>query len=252
MKTSSFFKPFVVTAASLLFAGACLAQTPGMSSMEAVMTKLFGENKSFTADAEISMSNTNTANKQNMTMPVIMSQLDGKVRSDTDMEKIKGGMFPAEALQQMKAMGMTHTITIMRPDTKTMTMIYPGLTSYVQMPIPKEQADALNKDPKIEKTEVGKETVDGHACVKNKVTVTDDNGKKQDLFMWNATDMKNFPIKMQINNEQGNVIIAYKNVKFEKPDAKLFEPPADYTKCADQQELMQKAMAKMGAGGAKP
>jgi len=251
MKTSSFFKPFVVTAASLLFAGACLAQTPGMSGMEAVMTKLFGENKSFTATVEMSITDTN--GNQIMSMPTVMLQLDGKMRSEIDMEKMKGSAFPPGAVDQMKAMGMNRTITIMRPDTKTMTMIYPGLTSYVQMPIPKEQADALNSEPKMEKVELGKETVDGHACVKNKITITDVNGKKQDITVWNATDMKNFPLKMQITNPTGgDIVILYKNIKFEKPDAKLFEPPADYTKCADQQELMQKAMAKMGAGGAKP
>jgi hypothetical protein len=250
MKTSSFFKPFVVTAASLLFAGACLAQTPGMSGMEAVMTKLFGENKSFTATVEMSITDTN--GNQIMSMPTVMLQLDGKMRSEIDMEKMKGSAFPPGAVDQMKAMGMNRTITIMRPDTKTMTMIYPGLTSYVQMPIPKEQADALNSEPKMEKVELGKETVDGHACVKNKITITDVNGKKQDITVWNATDMKNFPLKMQITNPTGgDIVILYKNIKFEKPDAKLFEPPADYTKYASQMELMQKVMQKQ-MGGAKP
>jgi len=250
MKTSFFFKPFVVTAASLLFAGACLAQTPGMSGMEAVMTKLFGENKSFTATVEMSITDTN--GNQIMSMPTVMLQLDGKMRSEIDMEKMKGSAFPPGAVDQMKAMGMNRTITIMRPDTKTMTMIYPGLTSYVQMPIPKEQADALNSEPKMEKVELGKETVDGHACVKNKITITDVNGKKQDITVWNATDMKNFPLKMQITNPTGgDIVILYKNIKFEKPDAKLFEPPADYTKYASQMELMQKVMQKQ-MGGAKP
>jgi len=244
------FRPLTIAATSLLFAGACLAQSPGMSSgMEAVMTKLYGDNKAFTAAVDMSISD--STGKQSMSVPTVMMQLDGKMRTEMDMEKMTGSAFPPQALEQMKTMGMTKVVTIMRPDTKTMTMIYPGLASYVQMTMPKEQADALAKEPKMEKAELGKETVDSHACVKNEITITDDTGKTQKLLVWNATDLKNFPVKMQITNPAGgDVVILYKNVKFEKPDAKLFEPPADYTKYASQMELMQNARPK--APAAKP
>jgi hypothetical protein len=55
-------------------------------------------------------------------------------------------------------------------------MIYPGLQAYVQMPPPDPDAAKPASDFKSEATELGKETVDGHACVKNKVVVTDKAG----------------------------------------------------------------------------
>lgn len=247
MKQLLSIKAFAIAAASLIIAGSTLAQTPGASpGMDAVMLKLYGENKAFTASTVISISESNST--QTMSMPVTTIQLDGKIRSETDMEKMVGGNFPPGALDQIKAIGMTKVVSVVRPDSKEVLLIYPGLSSYVQMPMPKEQVDALQNEPKMAQTEIGKETVEGHPCVKTKITTTDASGKTQDVLVWKATDMKNFPVKIQIKTATGgDVVILYKSVKFDKPDAKLFNPPVGYTKYATQQELLQKAMT-----GAKP
>jgi len=38
------------------------------------------------------------------------------------------------------------------------------------------------------------------SCVKNKVIVTDDKGDKHESTVWNATDLKNFPVKIETTN----------------------------------------------------
>ena len=248
MKQFFSIKTIAIATATLVLAGSSMAQTPGTTSpgMDAVLLKLYGENKAFTALTVISISDPTST--QTMTLPVTTIQLDGNIRSETDMEKMTGGNFPPGALDQLKALGMTKVVSVVRPATKEIMLIYPGLSSYIQTPMPKEQADALSKEPKMVQTEIGKETVEGHPSVKTKITSTDAGGKSQDILVWKATDMKNFPVKIQIKTETGGeVVIVYKSVKFDKPDAKLFNTPVGYTKYATQQELLQKA-----ASGAQP
>ena len=115
--------------------------------------------------------------------------------------------------------------------------------------MPKEQVDAIKKDLKLEQTEVGKETVNGHPCVKYKITSKDGSGEVQNALVWKATDMEDFPVKMIITMPTGGeVTVVYDSVLLRKPDAALFNPPAGYTKFATQQELIQKAVT----GAAKP
>jgi len=87
----------------------------------------------------------------------------------------------------MKQMGMDKTVRILRPDKKVEYLIYPGLQAYVEEAIKNADAARPESDYTVETTELGKETVDGHACVKNKVTVTDKEGKKHECTVWNAT-----------------------------------------------------------------
>ena len=104
----------------------------------------------------------------------------------------------------------------------------------------KEVADA-GKDYKMEKTSLGKETIDGHPCEKNKVVATNEKGEKHEVTVWNATDLKDFPIQMQMPDEQSgtSILMKFKNVKLGKPDAKLFDAPTGLTKYDDTQSLMK-------------
>jgi hypothetical protein len=218
---------------------------PGMGGpgpgFDAMLTKFFGEVKGFTATAEMNMK----GNGDTMSMPLDFALLDGKVRMDMDLSKMKSEKMPPGMGAQLKQMGMDRMATIVDPKKKTTLMIYPGLKSYADMPMPEEQAKMADKEPKMETTDLGKETVEGHACNKKKVVLTDDTGKKQEVLVWNATDLKDFPIKLQTSDKGMDLTMVYKNIKLEKPDAKQFEPPADYTKYASLQEMMQNAMMKM-------
>jgi len=68
--------------------------------------------------------------------------------------------------------------------------------------------------------------------------------------VWQATDLKKFPLQMQMAQRANTLIVKFQPPKLEAPDAALFDVPAGYTKYASVQELMQAAMMKM-FGGAK-
>jgi len=215
------------------------------------MAKLFGENSAFSATLE--MHSGGGAGVAENVIPGKIAYLDGKSRFEMDMADMKGGNMPAQSVAQMKQMGMDKMVTISRPDKKTTLIIYTGLQAYVENPIPDADAAKPASDYKSQNTELGRETVDGHACVKNKVVVTDPAGKTYESTVWNATDLKNFPVKIESSEGGRTTTMLFKDVKFDRPDAAQFDPPSDFKKYDNMMTLMQQEMMKrMGGGRAMP
>jgi hypothetical protein len=227
-------------------------KSPGApAGINAALTKLFGDITYFSAQADVQV--LDKEQKEKVSTPMAFALLDGKVRVELDMTKMKNKDLPAGAAESMKQMGMDRVISITRPTEKSSYIIFPGLQSFVNMPLSKEEAETYEKNPKLEKTPLGKETIDGHPCVKNKVVVTDDSGKQHEATVWNATDLKDFPLRIITTEKDDTVILRYKDVKLAKPDAKQFEKPADLKEYPDMQAMMQAVMMKMmQQGGGNP
>jgi hypothetical protein len=201
------------------------------------MSKLFGENKAFASDVDVEAKG---GAQGDMSMPAKISYLDGKSRFELDMANMKGASLPPQAIEQMKQMGMDKLTTISIPDEKLIYMIYPGLKAYAEMNVTNSAA----ADYDVQLTELGKENVAGHDCVKNKATIKDKEGKTTEFTVWNATDLKKFPVKIETSQQGMDITMLFKNVKFDKPDAKLFKAPSDHTKYDSLMSLMQKEMMK--------
>ncbi|HWX20351.1 MAG TPA: DUF4412 domain-containing protein [Candidatus Binatia bacterium] len=215
--------------------------------------RLFGDNSSFSATME--MQTKGASADDAMTMPGKISFDQGKSRFEMDLTQMKSDKMRPEAAAQMKSMGMDKMITISRPDKKVSYLIYPGMQAYAETPLQDPSAGAAASDFKFETTELGKETVDGHDCVKNKAVVTDKEGNLHESIIWNATDLKKFPVKIEQAEQGTAVTMLFKDVKLSGPEASLFEPPSDFTKYDSMQTMMQQQMMKRfgaGAGGFPP
>lgn len=243
-------KHLSILAAAILCFGliASFAQPGRMSSgpkFDAAMAKLFGDNSAFSAALEFQMK---PATGDTVTMPGKISYDSGKARFEMSLSEIKGTKMPPEAAAQMKSMGMDQIVALTRPDKNLTCLIYPGLESYAETPLPAAKA-GTNDTCKIEVTELGKETVDGHPCIKNKAVVTDDKGEQRESTVWNASDLKKFPVKI-IHVEQGSEItMLFKNVSLTKPAASAFDVPGGYTRYDNMQTMMQTEMMKKMGGG---
>jgi len=232
-----------LVAITLAFTGSVQAQMgrmPGQGYSRA-MLKLFGENPTFTADVEIQSGN---AGQTQMNIPGKMAVDNTKLRLEMDLTSARGSQMNPESVNQMKAMGMDKTITISRPDLKLNYIVFPGLNAYTTSAAQDQDANKPDSAFKIETTELGQETIDGHPCTKNKVVVTDDQGQPHESTVWNATDLKKFPVKIVTSDRGNSATIIFKNVKTAKPDAALFNPPTGYTKYNSTQELMMDQMQK--------
>jgi hypothetical protein len=238
-------KPLLLLAALLASTLFVSAQPGSMASAggSTAMLKFFGNNQQFTATCAMKVADQDGA--EIMSGEMKYSMLEGKLRVDTDMTKMKSKQMPPAAMASMKQMGMTEVSSIVRQDTKTMYLIYPGLESYAKMTLSAKDAAGFDKAGKLEFTKLGEETIDGHACVKNKAVFTDDSGAKREATLWNATDLKDFPVQI-VSTESGNTAtMTFKNISTAKPDAKLFEAPADYTAYDDMQQMMMASMQRM-------
>ena len=211
--------------------------------------KFFGEHTTFEAAIEV------TAKAPNAPEPLVMNGrmavLDKKTRFEMNFADTKGGGLPPNAAEQMKQMGMDRTVIISRPDRQTSYLIYPGLNAYAELPL-KESGGTNSGDYQIGTLKLGVETIDGHECDKNKVSVTNKLGKVQQATVWNARDLKNFPIQIETEQKGNPVKMKFKGVKFEKPAAAQFDPPADCTRYENVQALMQKEVMKRMMNQAAP
>jgi hypothetical protein len=243
-------KTCAVLLASVLVNLSALAQMGGPggpAGMSAAISKLFGDIKAFTAKAQVQV--LDNSQKEIVSMPMEFALLDKNIRVDMDMTKMKNAQMPPGVADQLKQMGMSHVVSVINPTRKSALIIYPDQKASMTLPMSKEYAEA-SKTPKMEKTALGKETLDGHPCVKNKVVITDELGEPVEAFTWNATDLKDFPIQIQTKEKEATSIVKFSQVQFVAPEASLFESPAGYTQYKDQQELMQGVMSKFMKGQA--
>jgi hypothetical protein len=88
-----------------------------------------------------------------------------------------------------------------------------------QNPFSEAQGAAINRSP------AGTDTVDGHSCKVENLTVTTHNGQPTKMKVWEAEDLKGFPVKIEMQSSRGPITIEYKDVSFAQPDASLFAHP---------------------------
>lgn len=228
----------LVTSAAAQFAG------PGRGSgtspaANPALAKVFGQHTSFSANAQMKVMD--ASGKETMSGPITYKLLEGNTYWSMDMSQMKSDQLPPQALAGMKQMGMTEMVMVSKSDAKTMLLIYPGLSAYAEVPVPNEIPSKEKTDIKVEALE--EETVSGHKCQKNKVTVTH-AGKSQLFYTWAAKDLKDFPVRVEFSDANTKVQMDYTDIKLEKPDAKLFAPPTGFTRYPNLQAMMQGEMMK--------
>ena len=250
MKKNHLFIALLITGLTLATAQAQPHGSSGGPHFGAAMAKLFGDNQSFTTHMEFEMPDPNTGHL--MFMPGKMSFDAGKSRFEMNITDIKGSAMPPGAAAQMKAMGMDAVTTISRPDKQVSWIIYSGMSSYIETPLTDKTDTATAADYTATATVLTKENLDGHDCVKNKVAIVDKDGNTNTFTVWNATDLKNFPIRIETVQAGGRSVFAFKDVTFTKPAAGDFEAPAGFTKYSSPQDMVQAVMMKKMGGLTPP
>ena len=226
-----------------IFASVTLAQMPGGQPPPdpcAALAKFFSKDAEFTALAKVVVAGKKARENQAMEMRFAVS--GRKMRNEMDMTKM--GNIPARDMEGMKQMGMDQMVILALPEKPATYMVFPNLKSYCDMPAPNKG----NAEGKLEKTELGSDTVENHACKKSKLTFTDKDGKTAEATVWEATDLKSFPIRYQTVENEQTTTTTFSDIKMEKPDASLFDLPAGYKKYGNMQEMMMGNMQRLMQG----
>jgi hypothetical protein len=103
----------------------------------------------------------------------------------------------------------------------------------------------------VERAISGQETVDGHACKIEDVTLTSPKLLRPiKLRCWEAEDLEGFPVKVEFLRPSGHTpVIRYKNVVLGPQDATLFIYPRT---CERSLGFSSKATSKAAPGAKKP
>jgi hypothetical protein len=222
----------------------CAQVTAGASpGLNAALVRLFEGVTAFSAQLEIRMLDAKGA--ETLNAPMQFNLLDGKMRGEIDVAKLKSKDLPEFAATAAKSVGMDKVVTLVRPDKGESYLLYPAFQACVVAPIDAEDLAALKKPAKLQKTPLGREMLDGQDCVRNRVIVTEADGSKHEVIVWSATRLKGFPVRIKTVDKTGTIFMHFRQVKFEKPDAKLFDLPAGTTKYDDASELTQAVMKKL-------
>lgn len=221
----------------LLWAGSALAQFdgPGATGVSASLIRLFGTNNAFTAQAEVQVLDKN--NKERVGTPMTFTLLGTKIRVEVDMTRMRNRDQP-NAIAQVKPLGLDHVISIIHPEQRTTLIAFPKLRSFVKLDMPPTESEAFLQRTKIERSVVGKEKMEGHSCVKQRVVLTDDSGKKSEATVWTATDLRDFPVCVATRENEGTVVIRFRQIQFTQAEASKFAAPAGFGEFADIQALM--------------
>ena len=246
MKTPFSCKFIALSACVLVAAVTSFAQagaagpTPGVDPS---LTHLFGKTTSFTAKCDVRTLDVDQTEK--VRAPMTIAMLEGKMRVEVDLSQMKSKDMSPNIVAMMKQMGMDQVVSISRPDKKSQYIVYPAVESCVDVPLSEEDAALLGGMPKVDKTALGKETLDGHSCTKNKVILKYDKGATSEFTIWNAADLKDFPVQIQSQEGDEITLMRFSEISLSKPDKGKFEVPSGYKRYEDLPEFPRAVMQRM-------
>lgn len=223
-----------------LLAQYSVGASPGLN---AALVRLLGEHKAFVAQLEIRVED--GQGKETFNAPMKFKLLEGKMRGDLDVTRLRSKELPAFAASAATSVGMEEVITLVRPDKQETYLLYPAFKACIVAPIDPEDLAALKQPARIEKTRLGSEVIDGHPCVKNRVVVTEADGVKHEATVWHASDLKGFPLQVHTVDGTDTIKLHFRQVRFEQPAAKDFDLPAGTEKFEDVQDLTKAVMKRL-------
>jgi hypothetical protein len=174
------------------------------------------------------------------TLPVPTVEYSADRTVETEGGTLTGKVYFAKGKErQESSMKGFQTVMILRQDKQLGYMLMPAQHLYQQLDIATARKQSGSQDAlQVDITEVGKETLDGHATTKYKLLMKDGSAGG---FIWITGE--GIPVKMDMLSKSGGnksrVTLTLSNLQIGAQDPQLFEVPGDY-----------KALPNMGGMGA--
>ncbi len=153
-----------------------------------------------------------------------------KMKMEMDMTQ----MMAASGAKDAGQSPLGRMTVLNRGDKRTGYTLYPNVQKYIV----RTEAEANGEKPKVERTKVGGETIDGHPCDKYRVVITLKDGTSQEGFIWNARDLGGMTIRSEVENKDFKTTTELKKVVLGSSPPSVFEIPQGYTEAKSFTELM--------------
>jgi hypothetical protein len=219
----------------------------GVPFLAAAMSEVFSDSRAFSAAAIVQLPGDGPGEG----VPLGFATLNGRMRWYLDLERARSTRLAPEMTSLLREAKLGQLILVVRPETNAIVAV-PGLRQWFELPLPKApelEDKAQEKVGFLEKTEAGREVVDGHPCVKYRLRDARMKEGGDEAFVWQATDLKNLPIKFQARVGGETYGLLFRQIKEEAPEARHFEPPAGYARAASPEAMLQTALLNSLTGG---
>jgi len=161
------------------------------------------------------------------TMEIPIALAGNKVRMDMDMSRMMKG----DTQSPLSRMSV-----IQLGDTKTGYTLYPNAQKYVVRTYTEKQP--MGEKPQVEKIKVGSEVIGKHPTNKFKVKITYQNGRVEEGFIWNATDLAGMTIKSEVENKDYRITTELRNIVLKTPPDSMFTIPEGYAEAHGFMDIM--------------
>lgn len=208
--------------------------------LAAAFSEFFSDSRDFTARAEIALPNRNPGDS----IPIGLAMSEGRMRWQLNMDNVRSAHFPPERIALFKQMKMDKVVLYLQPKTNLLAA-FPRMKAWIETPMLKAaniQEEAQAKIGGMKKTPAGKETVDGHPCIKYRLEVPEENNPNQVAVTWEATDLDDLPIKIMVKTGGQIYGVQLRNIRPGKADERLFQPPPSYARRGSFTALIQEGL----------
>jgi ankyrin repeat protein len=180
--------------------------------------------------------------------------LDGKIRMESAFSEQWMALFAMSApdTNAIKRAGMDAMVEICVPDKKKMYVIFPNAKTTCEMDLPPEIHPPQPGDLKVEREAAGTEVIDGHRCLKSKITIVEKRPgaegqeEKMEGMLWEAEDLKGFPIKTEVHfGGMFRSTQVFTDVKLAEPNQSLFAPPAGFKRYQSVEEFAEAVQKRL-------
>lgn len=163
------------------------------------------------------------------------AQYSADSSTETTEMTIKEKVYSAPGkMRKEQDLGGSTQISIIRMDKGVMWTLMPDDKMYMEISLQQAQSQNSGVDTsayQMEKSEVGREVINGHEAIKYKVIMTGSDGNKLGGFQWVVSP--GIQIKLDAISKDGEskerIKVELTNLKIEPQDPALFEIPKGYS-----------------------
>ncbi|MCX7886843.1 MAG: hypothetical protein N3B01_06275 [Verrucomicrobiae bacterium] len=129
----------------------------------------------------------------------------------------------AKAVEKLKRENLAEVVTVLLPRANKAYLILPGRRACFEAAA--ERGVAPRRESKFLRTE----QIGNHLCTVRTVTFVGEDDSRQQITVWEATDMDGFILKSQMDRgDDTHEVLYFSNIRTERPDDTKFSVPAGY------------------------
>jgi hypothetical protein len=184
--------------------------------------------------AEVSVNVTGKADPVPTTAAGSIDSQNGNLRWQVKLGDIRSAQLSSNAKAVVRQINGDRFLLLTRPDKHTNYLVLAGAHACLEQPLPSVKLSG--------KTASGTDTLDGRACSKERLRLTQPDGATNQLVLWRAKDLKNVPVQVEFSDSGQVIRVRFSNVRFQSQPGNAFDVPPGLSKYGSMEDLVQSVL----------